>query len=92
MTDKAVEVRVEGRVQGVSFRAWTQEEARALGLAGWVQNMPDGSVEALIQGPGDAVSSLLERLRDGPSAARVTQLSEQEAAVDPALRDFEIRH
>ncbi|WP_371060701.1 acylphosphatase [Rhodosalinus sp. 5P4] len=91
MAEKAIAARVEGRVQGVSFRAWTQEQARSRGLAGWVRNRSDGSVEALIQGPDDAVSSLLERLREGPPAARVTQVSEEETAADPALRDFEIR-
>ncbi len=92
MADKAIAVRVEGRVQGVSFRAWTQEQARSLGLAGWVRNRSDGSVETLIQGSGAAVSTLLERLRDGPPAARVTRVSEEETAADPELRDFEIRH
>ena len=79
---KAVLVKVEGRVQGVSFRVWVRDEARGLGLSGWVRNEPDGSVSALIGGPEDAVSKMLERLWKGPPAARVTNVAAEDA--DPA--------
>ena len=69
--ERAVLVSVTGRVQGVSFRAWTQGEARRLGLSGWVRNERDGSVSALLLGPPDAVETMLEKLREGPPAARV---------------------
>lgn len=91
MTETAVQARITGRVQGVSFRAWTQAEAEALDLAGWVRNRPDGSVEAMIQGPEDAVSRLLARLRKGPPAADVAEVSERSATPDPELQGFEIR-
>ena len=62
-------VRVAGRVQGVFFRAWTRSEAEALGVSGWVCNLADGSVEALIEGEPIAVETLVDRLRRGPPDA-----------------------
>ena len=78
---KAVLVRVAGRVQGVGFRVWTRGEAEKLGLTGWVRNEPDGAVKALLVGSEAAVSTMMERLRQGPSAAAVTNVT-QEAAED----------
>ena len=69
---KAVVVRIEGRVQGVWFRGWTTQEAHRLGLAGWVRNRSDGSVEALFAGPKAAVDAMLEACWRGPPGARVT--------------------
>jgi acylphosphatase len=66
--------RVSGRVQGVGFRWWTARQARALGLAGSVRNLPDGSVEVFAAGPTQAVRRLEERLREGPAGASVTAL------------------
>ncbi|SDY41791.1 acylphosphatase [Citreimonas salinaria] len=81
---------VTGRVQGVSFRAWTQEEAQALGLRGWVRNRDDGSVEAVLGGTPEAVEAMVARLREGPRAARVEALDREPA--DGALPEgFEIR-
>lgn len=71
MTDKAVQVRIEGRVQGVWYRRWTVDEARRRGLDGWVRNRSDGSVEALFAGPKDAVNAMLEACWRGPPAAQV---------------------
>lgn len=68
-------VRITGRVQGVGFRDWTQGEARALGLSGWVRNEPDGSVAALLSGPDGQVATMLGRLRLGPRGARVTSVT-----------------
>ena len=67
-------VRVVGRVQGVFFRGWTKEQADALGVAGWVRNCPDGSVEALLSGSAPAVADLIERMRRGPPGAVVASL------------------
>lgn len=67
-------VRVRGRVQGVGFRYWTQEEAIRLGLAGWVRNAPDGSVKALFSGADGAVAEMLERLRQGARGAVVNDV------------------
>ncbi len=66
---------VTGRVQGVAFRAHTQAEARALGLVGWVRNLPDGRVEVLAEGPRPALEALAAWCRVGPPAARVTDMT-----------------
>ena len=68
---KSVRVRIRGRVQGVWFRAWTAQEAVKRGVAGWVRNRRDGSVEALFMGSAAAVESLIEACRGGPELARV---------------------
>ena len=85
----AVEARITGRVQGVNFRNWTQDEARRLGVAGWVRNEPDGSVRALIAGPGDRVEAMLARCREGPPAGRVDAV-ETEEATPPEDSDFRV--
>ena len=71
---RTARVRIEGRVQGVSYRYWTVEEARVLGLAGWVRNRRDGSVEALFSGAAERVAEMLVRCHDGPAAAAVTSV------------------
>jgi len=65
---------IAGRVQGVCFRYETQEEAERLGLAGWVRNLPDGCVEAVIEGPRDDVERMVEWCHHGPALARVTRV------------------
>ena len=85
MSDRTtIRARVTGRVQGVSFRAWAQGEAQALGLDGWVRNEPDGAVAALIAGPAGRVARLVEALKSGPPAARVEAVETEPAAEAPA--------
>jgi len=72
LPETALTVHITGRVQGVSFRAWTQSHARQLGLEGWVRNEPDGSVTALIGGPGAKVAEMVEAFHIGPRWAAVT--------------------
>ena len=81
MTDRTLSVTITGRVQGVGFRAWTRAEAEARGLAGWVRNAPDGSVLALVHGPGTAVDAMVAALWQGPPHAQVTQV--ETAPADP---------
>lgn len=78
---------VSGRVQGVWYRGWTVEAATGLGLAGWVRNRRDGSVEILAEGPEEAIAALAERCRRGPPAARVerVEVEEAEEAVPPGF-------
>lgn len=71
---KRVRMRIEGRVQGVYFRATAQREAEALGVTGFVRNLPDGAVEALAEGEETAVDRLVEWCRHGPPGARVTRV------------------
>jgi acylphosphatase len=87
---RAVRIRIEGRVQGVAFRDWMQSQAQSLGLAGWVRNRRDGSIEAVISGDPDLVEDMLARCRQGPPAARVTNLAVL-AEEDETFAAFEIR-
>lgn len=88
--DKAVEVTVSGHVQGVSFRAYTQQEAGRLGVTGWVSNEPDGTVAGHFEGPAGAVDALVGWCHAGPRLARVERVVVREA--EPAgARTFEVR-
>lgn len=69
-----VNVIVKGTVQGVLFRKWTVEAATKLGLNGWVRNLADGSVEAVISGPSEAVDNMIQQCHSGPSTAQVTSV------------------
>ena len=77
----ALHVTVHGRVQGVFYRDWTVRNARELGLVGWVRNREDGTVEALLQGPGAIVRQMIERMRNGPPSARVQRIDEDAAEI-----------
>jgi acylphosphatase len=76
------QVTIQGRVQGVGYRAWVEHRARVLDLEGWVRNLRDGSVEALFAGPADVVAAMVERCRHGPSSARVDAVTEHDAGAD----------
>jgi acylphosphatase len=92
-TEKAAEARrflVRGRVQGVGFRWFVEREAHILGIAGWVRNNADGSVEILAQGTRDQLSALRSRLREGPRAARVDNVEESESQPATGLNLFRI--
>jgi acylphosphatase len=80
---KTVRLTIRGRVQGVSYRYWTVGEATARGLHGWVRNRRDGSVEVLASGPAAMVDGLVDACRQGPPAARVTDVgvAEESAGV-----------
>lgn len=86
-------LRITGRVQGVGYREAMRREAAARGLAGWVRNRRDGSVEALVQGEAHAVAALADWARSGPAAARVDEVAQSPADADEAGRPtgFEIR-
>jgi len=90
---ESTRVLIHGRVQGVYYRASMREEARRLGVRGWVRNRADGSVEALAEGDPDAVARLVDWCRSGPSGARVTRV-DTEAVSDPdgPFETFAIRH
>jgi acylphosphatase len=72
---RTVTVRIEGRVQGVYYRAWTDQTARKLGLNGTVRNLSDGSVEAVFSGPAEMVEDMVRRCASGPRDARVTKIT-----------------
>jgi acylphosphatase len=92
-TEKAVEARrfiVRGRVQGVGFRWFVEREAHLLGIAGWVRNNSDGSVEVHAQGTRDQLSGLRSRLSAGPRAARVDNVEESDARPISGAASFRI--
>ncbi len=72
---RTVTVRIEGRVQGVYYRAWTEQTARELELDGWVRNCDDGSVMAVFSGPPDVVADMLQRCEDGSPDAQVSKVT-----------------
>ena len=92
MPDEPVRRRaiVRGNVQGVFFRDSTREQAEQQGVKGWVSNRSDGAVEAVLEGPADAVERVLNFLQDGPSRADVedVEVSEEEPE---GLSSFEVR-
>jgi acylphosphatase len=77
-----VHLRIDGRVQGVGYRYALQHEAVRLGITGWVRNRADGSVEALAQGPQQALDTLTAWARRGPPAARVSEVTATPAATE----------
>ncbi len=83
-------LRLFGRVQGVFFRQWTLDQARQLGVAGWVRNRPDGSLEAHLEGEEAAVAQLAERMQRGPSQARVEDVMAEDASPED-LKDFTVK-
>lgn len=84
---------VSGRVQGVAFRANAQRQAQALRLTGWVRNLPDGRVEALVEGTPATVEAFVAWCRQGPPAARVKQIDVVEETEAPAeFRAFDVVH
>jgi|SRR5713226_2256301 acylphosphatase len=85
MSETIRRVTIRGRVQGVGYRYWIEQQARARGLEGWVRNRRDGGVEALFAGPADVVSEMIALCRRGPTSARVLAV-EQETAGSDALK------
>jgi acylphosphatase len=71
MTQRRAHIFVRGRVQGVSFRYYTMQEARRLGVEGWVRNLADGRVEAVFEGDAETVQAMVDWCRRGPPAASV---------------------
>ena len=84
------QLRVYGRVQGVFFRQWTLNQARRLGVSGWVRNRPDGTVEAHLTGEEDAVAKLVAAMHQGPSQAVVEHIVASEVEPEEAS-DFSVR-
>jgi acylphosphatase len=82
---------VRGRVQGVGYRATTAQQGKHHGIAGWVRNLVDGSVEVVAEGDDKAVLAFLDYLRRGPNGARVTNVDTEWTDARSDLQGFEIR-
>lgn len=87
---KALHLLIDGRVQGVGYRWFARQAGRELGLTGKVRNLPDGRVEVHAAGDPERLARLIDRLREGPPAARVTEIAEEELATVPDWEGFDI--
>lgn len=85
---RTVRAVIKGRVQGVWFRGWTVDEATMRGLAGWVRNRRDGTVEALFHGPAAKVTDMLEACWKGPPSARVDDVQVEKTEEVPGFSGF----
>lgn len=86
-----VHIFISGIVQGVFFRASTADKAQELGLTGWVKNLPDGRVEAVIEGPKDKIEKMIEWIKKGPKFAKVDEVEVVWQEYKGEFESFEIR-
>lgn len=86
--------RIEGKVQNIGYRAWTQMMASRLHLRGWVRNETDGAVTACIAGPKEQVAALVAHCRKGPPGSAVTAVTERKASIDDVrgYDEFTVRY
>lgn len=92
MRKKRIHVYISGRVQGVFFRYTSKELADQLGVTGWIRNLPDGRVEAVVEGDEDKVDEMLEFLSKGPPLARVDNIEIIEEEYRGEFREFRIKY
>lgn len=91
MEKAAARLLISGRVQGVFYRASTQDEAQALKLSGWVRNLPAGQVEVLAEGPREKIEALVAWCKKGPPMARVSSVDVKWCEPEE-VRDFHLRY
>ena len=91
METTRLHVWITGLVQGVNFRFYTREQAQQFGLSGWVRNLRDGRVEAILEGEAGQVEQMLAWCRRGPPAARVERIDEERGQATGEFSDFRIR-
>jgi acylphosphatase len=82
---------VSGRVQGVAFRAYTQDVASRLGLTGFVRNLPDGRVQVVAEGSRDLVGQLIDWCKNGPALARVDEIEVDWGPPSEEYKSFEVK-
>jgi acylphosphatase len=87
---KVLHLLIDGRVQGVGYRWFARQAGRELELTGKVRNLPDGRVEVHASGDPERLARFVDRLREGPPAARVTEIAEEELAAVPDWEGFDI--
>ena len=92
MSNETKHLIISGRVQGVGFRYFTYRSAKELGVKGWVQNLQDGTVEAVLSGPSEDVGKMMDELQEGPPSARVQNIEEVDGQINSdSFKDFSIR-
>lgn len=84
-------LKVTGKVQGVFYRAYAREKAQELGLTGYASNLPDGSVEALVQGSGDTIKQFIDWARSGSPGAKVNRVSVKWEKIQEKYNNFKIQ-
>lgn len=89
--DKRARLEVFGKVQGVFFRASTRDKAREFGVVGWVRNRSDGAVEAVVEGPKEAVDKLIKWAEVGPPRAQVDRIEVSEEEMEGGFEGFEVK-
>ncbi|MBO6523189.1 MAG: acylphosphatase [Balneolaceae bacterium] len=87
----AKHILIKGRVQGVGFRYFTKKHAANKGIKGWVRNLRDGRVEAIVQGSKEDVDQMLSILSTGPIHSKVINMEVEDSSVED-LKDFEVRY
>jgi acylphosphatase len=90
MNERRLHASVRGAVQGVGFRYFVLQAGRSLGLAGWVANRYDGSVEVVAEGPEDRLEILVGRMREGPRSARVEEVETRWSEATGEFTGFEV--
>ena len=89
---KRVHLFISGTVQGVFFRASTVKKAKKIGVTGWVKNLPDRRVEALLEGNIEDVDKMIEWLKKGPSSAKVENVEIKEGEYKGEFNNFKIKY
>ncbi|MFH1276040.1 MAG: acylphosphatase [Candidatus Woesearchaeota archaeon] len=89
---KRVHLLIKGRVQMVGFRYFTKRKAQSLNLNGWVKNLSNGDVEAVVEGEKSAIAGLIEFCHKGPLFAKVTNVKATEEPYQKEFKEFEIRY
>ena len=92
MEKKRIHLLISGRVQGIFFRSQAKEKARELGLTGWICNLADGRVEAVIEGNKEKVEEITDWARSGPVLAKIEKIKMKEEEYQGEFKNFEIRY
>ncbi|CAI9637843.1 acylphosphatase family protein [Alternaria burnsii] len=91
MSTKRIQYKVEGQVQGVNFRSFTQKQAKSIGVTGFVTNASDGSVQGEAQGSDDKINEFIQHLNKGPSAASVSKVDHSEISSRDGESSFNVQ-
>jgi len=89
---KAYNILIQGRVQGVGFRWFAQQNAQQFGLQGYVENLHNGDVEVFVQGSEESLQQFIAKLKVGPSFANVTNFNISDTEVDNSFNQFKVKH